>query len=133
MKIKTLLLAFMLLIGINTHAADTPMGTVVWFDIRTTNSQKAEDFYGKLFGWQFNEIFQGYKMITVDGKGIGGLAAQSSAVKKDQGTMLYFSVNDLKASYVLALSLGAQRKLEPTNIQGFGAYAIIQDIDGNEI
>ena len=72
---KSFLVLIALVFGVSAFAVDKPTtGTVVWFDVRVTDFAKAEDFYGKLFGWQFQEIFSGYKMISSGGKGVGGFS-----------------------------------------------------------
>jgi len=131
---KSLLISIALLFGFTAAATGKPVsGTVVWFDLRVSEFAKAEDFYGKLFGWQFQELFPGYKMISNQGKGIGGLSREQSANKENQGTMMYFQVESLRDSFNQALALGAREELIPTDIPGFGSYAIVRDLDNNQI
>ena len=35
---------------------DVGTGRVAWFDITTTNMTQSKEFYGKLFGWQFESL-----------------------------------------------------------------------------
>lgn len=131
---KSLFITIAMLLGTTAVATEKPIsGAVVWFDIRVGEFPKAENFYGALFGWQFQEIFPGYKMISNQGKGIGGFSQAKSGKQEAQGTMIYFRVEDLKTSFAHAITLGAKEDLSPTNIPGFGSYAIIRDTDNNQI
>lgn len=126
-----LLLVF-LFVSIQSFAAGPrAAGTVAWFDLQVTDSAKAEKFYGKLLNWKFQEIQPGYKMISVDGNGIGGLLTEADA--KTDGALLYFQVESLKESFQNAVHLGAKAEMDPTNITGFGSYAILRDPFGNRI
>lgn len=130
---KSFLVLVTLLMSLNAVAAESPSGTVVWFDIRVSDSVKSESFYGRLFGWEFQEIFPGYKMISAHGKGIGGLSRDRNSEKGNQGTMIYFRVENLKRSYANAIAFGAKGELGPSDIPNFGSYAVLRDPDNNQI
>jgi uncharacterized protein len=114
-----------------SHASS--QGQVAWFDIRVTDFHRAEIFYTRLFKWTYKEIFPGYSMILNNGTGIGGIETATKAANPGFSVLIYFSVDDLKRSYALALASGASPELKPTDIPGFGSYAIIRDPDGNRI
>ncbi len=134
MKNKLLAMLVATFASVSGFAQPTkPSGIVGWFDINTTQPSRAKEFYGALLGWEFQEIFPGYFMILNNGTGIGGLRLAESADRGTQGTRLYFTVSSLRDSYALALKIGASGSMEPTDISGFGSYAIIQDLDKNEV
>ncbi len=53
-------------------------GAFSWNELTTTDTKAARAFYGKLLGWQFQDMDMGpsgtYTVINVDGKGVGGIA-----------------------------------------------------------
>lgn len=131
---KALFLLICLFLSATAFSDDRPpVGSAVWFEIRVSEFEKAESFYSRLFGWTFQEIFPGYKMISLHDEGIGGLTLQKSKTQGGQGTMTFFRVENLKSSFTQALSFGATQEQEPMDIEGYGSYAIIRDLDNNQI
>ena len=58
------------------NAASTTHGAFSWTELTTSDPKDARRFYGKLLGWQFNEMDMGtgtYAVIQVVGEGIGGI------------------------------------------------------------
>ena len=39
-----------------TPKPDVGAGRVAWFDLTTTNLTQSKEFYGRLFGWQFESL-----------------------------------------------------------------------------
>ena len=56
-------------------AEAAPRGRFVWYDLLTTDSAAAQDFYTKLFGWttqQWENPSQPYTMWSTNGAMLGG-------------------------------------------------------------
>jgi predicted enzyme related to lactoylglutathione lyase len=53
-------------------------GTFCWADLATTDQAAAKDFYGGLFGWEFDDLPMGdgatYTMARIDGKDVAAIA-----------------------------------------------------------
>ena len=63
----------------------TTPNPVTWFEIHTADPDRAKDFYGHVFGWEFDDSLPGYTMISQgDGAPIGGgIAATDGKTPND--------------------------------------------------
>lgn len=113
-------------------------GQFCWNDLATPNVQAAKDFYGKVFGWQFEDHDMGdttYTMIKTNNKECGGIWG----IPKDQEKhipplwMTYILVENVEASLALALKQGATVVKPVTKAGEFGLFAIITDPTGAHI
>ncbi|HEY2789012.1 MAG TPA: hypothetical protein VGI72_06110, partial [Gaiellales bacterium] len=71
-------------------------GEIVHFEIPADDTAKSREFWGSLFGWQF-QSFPGpseYHMTQI-GESTGGAITNMEPGKR--GTRAYFSVDDIKA------------------------------------
>src|SRR5262252_1217693 len=87
--------------------ADVGAGRIAWFDITTTDLAKSKDFYGKLFGWQFNTV-QGSDQaaeIVAGGTAIGTMRSADGKISPFNG-VVYVQVSDIRASCAKAKELG---------------------------
>ena len=119
-----------------TLPADVGPGRVAWFDITTTNLPRSKDFYGKLFGWQFNPV-QGTDLaaeIVAGGTGIGTLRVADGGITAFNG-VVYVQVTDLPASCEKAKELGGTIPPGfPFNLpDGIGAIAVVIDPSGHPV
>jgi predicted enzyme related to lactoylglutathione lyase len=138
---KLALACLMLTLSLVSARADQPKqgSAVMWFDLHVSSLQRSTSFYGPLFGWQFVEKeLQGYHfaLVKADGRLIGGLNPVARPANAMPSTSIYFPVDDLKASFEKAKSLGATVVFEPMNIPGDdyeGSIAMVNDPDGNPI
>ena len=96
------------------------------------DSGKAEEFYGKVFDWEF-EAMPGpmeYTMIKTDKDPGGGLMK-----KPDQAQMpvlmVYFRVEDIDATLGKVADAGGKTIVPKTEIgQDIGSFAVFADPDG---
>lgn len=119
-----------------TLPADVGPGRIAWFDITTTNLSRSKDFYGKLFGWQFNPV-QGTDLaaeIVAGGTGIGTLRVADGSITAFNG-VVYVQVTDLPASCDRAKELGGTIPPGfPFNLpDGIGAIAVVIDPSGHPV
>src|SRR5438093_12833154 len=67
--------------GATMPTRDTaPIGAPCWVDLMTSDTKRARQFYGQLFGWPAegpNEEFGGYFTSTKDGVRIAGSMARA--------------------------------------------------------
>lgn len=108
------------------------IGEICWNELATTNVQAAKDFYGKVFGWKFEEHdIEGmsYTMIKVNDKEFGGIWTIPKDKEKDipPHWMAYILVEDLDKSVELAKKQGASIVKPATNAGNFGRFAIVMD------
>jgi predicted enzyme related to lactoylglutathione lyase len=113
---------------------DVGAGRIAWFDITTTNLAQSKEFYGKLFGWQFNPV-QGSDQaaeIVAGGAPIGTLRVGEGKISPFNG-VVYVQVTDLPASCKKAAELGGTLVPGfPFNLlDGTGAIGLFTDPSGH--
>jgi uncharacterized protein len=110
---------------------------VAFFEVISPDHERAQKFYGELFGWQVaaDPAMGGYGLVDA-GAGedaIGGGIGPSSA-PGDAGVKIYVRVDDMEAFLDRAERLGGRRLVPPTDLPGeFGRFAIFTDPDGNQV
>ena len=118
------------------------MSRVVHFEVHATDPEKAQSFYGALFGWRFTawgppEQPAGYWLIsTGEGPGIdGGLVPRRGEGPPSGAAVNAFvctvNVDDIGATLARAEALGSTLALPKAAIPGVGWLAYIKDPDGN--
>jgi predicted enzyme related to lactoylglutathione lyase len=116
--------------------ADVGPGRVAWFDITTTDLQKAKEFYGKLFDWTFDPV-QGTNMaveIVAGGSSVGTIRVAEGEISSFNG-VVYVQVPDIQESCKRATELGG------TLVPGFpfnlsddtGAIGLVNDPSGHPL
>jgi predicted enzyme related to lactoylglutathione lyase len=102
---------------------------VVHFEIGCRDSKKAQDFYGRLFGWKMNE--QGPAAMIDAG---GGITGHMTALGHEpyHYTIFYVQVEDVQAYLDKAKSLGGKMLVPPVEIPT-GTFAWMSDPEGNTI
>ena len=108
-------------------------GEFCWNELATTDIEKSKDFYGKLFGWEFEEIKtddMSYAVIkSGNEKGFAGIWQIPTDKQKEipPHWMAYVLVKDIKASLKKAEDCGAKIVKEITHVSDIGFFAIIID------
>ena len=109
------------------------LNTLCWNELMTNDTERAKDFYTKLFGWKtkgdsgatpYTEWINGEEHI-------GGMMQ----IQPDMGPMppnwgLYFAVDDCDSKVAQAQSLGARTYVPPTDIPNVGRFAVLADPQG---
>ena len=113
-----------------------PTGAPCWVDVYTSDPDKAETFYGELFGWTADtagEEFGGYINFSKDGALVAG------AVKNDghSGTpdvwSVYLSTDDAKVTVDEAAANGGQVIVPAMDVGDLGTMAVLSDPGGAAI
>ncbi len=100
------------------------MNNVCHFDLPARDPKKLAEFYGKLFGWKF-EQHSGYLMFNAE-KGIGG-----GLEKNLRTTVIYLEVDDIEATLTRVHEAGGKTALPKTaTSEGNGHYALFSDVEG---
>lgn len=101
-------------------------------ELTTSDPGKAKEFYGKLFGWSFEEYPMSdggtYAMFRPSEGPPGGVMKSPPGVPTAWTT--YVIVDDVNRATEEARSLGASVMREVTPIPGYGAFSIIADPTG---
>ena len=105
-------------------------GQIVHFEIPADDTARGREFWGSLFGWQF-QSFPGpfeYHMTQIsDQTG----AAITNMEPGKRGTRAYFEVDDINAGAARVRELGGEAN-EPMSVPGMGWFATCRDPQGNE-
>src|SRR3954454_20673384 len=106
-------------------------GTFSWTDLATPDAQASKDFYGTLFGWDFqdNPIPDDgvYVMARIDGR---AAAAMFETTERHPAWASYVTVDDLDATTARAAELSANVLAEPFDVMEVGRMSTIQDLTG---
>ena len=125
------------------------MNPVVHFEMPYEDSDRAADFYSKVFGWQANKMgpeMGNYmvvatgetdenRMLKEPGRINGGFFKRT---KPDQYPSVVIAVDDIHESMkevevAGGKVLGGQKPGEPDDIPGIGLYCSIIDPEGNRV
>ncbi|MFP7298977.1 VOC family protein [Neobacillus niacini] len=109
-------------------------GTILSADVTVTQSETVRDFYKKVIGWKHSDYKRGgytdYFMTTEDGQPVAGICQRAGSLADLPPVwIVYFGVNDLKASLEECRNLGGKVLSEPQG-EGRGSYAIIEYPEG---
>jgi predicted enzyme related to lactoylglutathione lyase len=106
----------------------------VHLELNTPDLSKAKDFYGALFGWQFQDMDTGaggiYSTFKPDSGPGGGMVALSDA---PAGWVSYVGVEDIDAATEKARSLGATIIVGSQEIPYVGWMTVLTDPCGCRI
>ena len=110
---------------------------VAFFEVSSPDPERAQRFYGELFGWQVaaHPAMGGYGLVDTAageaaiGGGIGPVEDGDTA-----GVRIYVRVDDLEVALQRAEQLGGTRLVPPTDLPaGYGRFALFADPDGNPV
>jgi predicted enzyme related to lactoylglutathione lyase len=105
-------------------------GQIVHIEVPADDTGKSREFWGSLFGWQF-ENYPGpfeYHMTQIAER--QGLAVTNMEEGK-RGTRAYFLVDDINAGAARVKELGGDAG-EPMPVPQMGWFATAKDPHGNE-
>jgi uncharacterized protein len=106
-------------------------GQMVHLEIPADDTAKAREFWGSLFGWEWQSIpASGEYHITQFSETTGGAIYEPEPAGK-RGTRVYFDVDDINAGKVRVQELGGEAG-DPVPVPGMGWFSICQDTEGNE-
>ena len=109
-------------------------GKWTWYELNTTDVDKAKTFYGELLGWTFEDKTMGemtYTAILQDGKEIGLIQKLPADAKKKKAHWLgYVSVADPDAAVAGAQEAGATVVTPLTDAPDVGRFAVLKDKNG---
>jgi predicted enzyme related to lactoylglutathione lyase len=109
------------------------LNSLCWNELLTNDTEKAKDFYTKLFGWN-SKTDSGETPYTewINGEEhIGGMMQ----IQPHMGPMppnwgIYISVDDCDAKVEQAKSLGARVYVPPMDIPHVGRFSVLSDPQG---
>ncbi len=106
-------------------------GQMVHLEIPAGDTAKAREFWGSLFGWEW-QAFEGpseYHMTRFSETTGGAIYVPDEAAKR--GMRVYFDVDDINAANAKVQELGGEAG-EAGSVPGMGWFSIGKDNEGNE-
>ena len=106
------------------------VGAPCWIDIYSSDTDKATEFYGQLFGWTAEppeEGFGGYFTFTKDGKHVGGCMHNDGAQGVPDAWTVYLQTDDIEATAEAAAANGGRVDLAPMAVGDNGSMAMVAD------
>lgn len=109
-------------------------GAFGWNELETRDPARAKDFYGAVFGWEFEEEQMGemtYNVATVDGVRVAGMADVKGRIPDEVPAhwMVYFGSVDTDEAVAKIKELGGQVMFGPIDIPA-GRFAMVTDPQG---
>ncbi|PID44547.1 MAG: glyoxalase [Proteobacteria bacterium] len=110
----------------------------VWFDIPVTDMARAKQFYGEVFGFQFEDMeMNGMTMAMIQGdeSDTCGMLVQGDGYEPSAvGPVVYFGADDLSPVLARAVERGSEVYVPKTDIgEGMGYFSLCSDSEGNRI
>lgn len=108
-------------------------GDYIWYELMTSDADAAQEFYGAVVGWTFEDNGLDYRQFSTSQGMIGGLMPLTPAMK-DGGVrpcwMGYIKVDDVDAMAKTIKAVGGGIHMEPQDIPGVGRFAFMNDPQG---
>ena len=109
-------------------------GAVAWNELESRDPERAKEFYGAVFGWEFQEEAMGektYNVVAVDGAQVAGIADVKGRIPDEIPAhwMVYFGSVDVDEAVDKIKELGGQVMFGPIDIPA-GRFAMVADPDG---
>jgi predicted enzyme related to lactoylglutathione lyase len=105
-------------------------GQIVHFEIPADDTAKSREFWGGLFGWQF-ENYPGPSEYHMTRTGENSGAAITNMEPEKRGTRAYFSVDDIGAGISRVRELGGEAT-DRMPVPQMGWFSVCSDPHGNE-
>jgi uncharacterized protein len=115
--------------GATDHGRSGMAGEMVHLEVPAKDTAKAREFWGGLFGWNF-EQYPGpseYHMTRINEQSGAAISADPNM----PGPRVYFNVDDIRAGVARVGELGGDGG-EPQPVPNMGWFAVCKDAEGNE-
>ena len=105
-----------------------------WVDHTSADVDAAANFYGSLFGWEFDDLGEeagGYRMAKLNGQFVAALSPQQPGQEGHPSVWTtYVGTDDADATAAKAKEAGGQVFVEPFDVMTAGRMAVIADPQG---
>ncbi|SON60913.1 Putative glyoxylase CFP32 [Mycobacterium simulans] len=107
-----------------------PLGAPCWIDLTTSDVDRAQDFYGTVFGWTFESAgpdYGGYINVAKDGRPVAGMMANNPEWQTPDNWATYFHTADINATVSAVTAAGGSGFLDPMEVPAKGFMAMATD------
>jgi len=112
------------------------LGAPCWIDLYSSDTDRAKDFYGRLFGWTTMDPgpeYGGYFIFQKDGKVVAGCMGNDGEQGHPDTWTLYLQSDDADATVEAAKANGGTVLMEPMDVTQNGRFAMVADPGGAAI
>lgn len=111
------------------------MPTIVHFDIPANDSERARNFYSRLFSWKFEKPLETMDYYLIETEGLKGEPGPGGGLGKrgapDQRMMNYIGVPSVDEYLEKVEKLGGRVLMPKTAVPGWGYLAVCMDTENN--
>ena len=111
-------------------------GAPCWIDLYSSDTDKAKEFYGRLFGWTTLDPgpeYGGYFVFQKDGKAVAGCMGNDGEQGYPDSWTVYLNTDDADRTAADAAAHGGQVHMEPMDVTQNGRFTMISDPGGAAI
>jgi uncharacterized protein len=113
-------------------------GTPSYVELITPDQAAAKEFYGPLFGWDFDDVAMGdaghYVTVAKQGQSVAGIGGQMPGMEGHPAFWnVYLAVDDVDAAAAKATEAGGKVEAGPFDVMEHGRMAAIQDPTGARV
>lgn len=114
-------------------------GMFSWFELMSTDVEKAKKFYGEVIGWKFEQDSNNpdYTLIKTEGAElpVAGIFKREKAMVQNPEAIpphwgCYITVKDIDKAVTKAKEIGGNIIVPVTPIPKVGKFSVIQDLEG---
>ncbi|QQS34899.1 MAG: VOC family protein [Ignavibacteriales bacterium] len=105
---------------------------IAHIEIPSTDLERSKKYYSDVFGWDFRDFGNGYKLFNNHNGIMVGLRKVDS-VASGNTTVFHVAVRDIEKVMTKCSDAGGKIFKSKTVIPAMGWYALINDIDGNVV
>ena len=110
-----------------------PLGAPCWIDLTSSNLGRAQEFYGAVFGWTFEDkgpALGGYILAAKDGHQVAGMGINVPQWPFPDGWSTYFHTADIDATVSASTAAGASLLFKPMRLPATGVMSASADPSG---
>ena len=113
-------------------------GTPSYVELITPDQAAAKEFYGPLFGWEFDDVPMGddgyYVTFAKEGDSVGGIGGQMPGLEGHPAFWgVYLAVDDVDATTARVADAGGKVEAGPFDVMEHGRMSAIQDPSGARV
>jgi predicted enzyme related to lactoylglutathione lyase len=112
---------------------DSPLGTPCWVELLTSDPDRSQDFYGRLFGWTVEDPgadYGGYKNFRLKDVRVAGCMRNDGNAGIPDLWSVYLAVADAEATVDRAAEHGGQVMVPAMDVMALGRMAVVVDVGG---
>src|SRR4051812_36072767 len=113
-----------------------PSGAPCWIDLFSSDPDRAEQFYGAIFGWTAQHSgpeYGNYVTFTKNDVAIAGMMRNDASAGTPDMWSTYLSTPDAKATSEAAVAAGGTVYVEPMQVADLGTMGMVADTGGAAI